>query len=139
MNILRIYKLKELGITIDPLHQETIEQIESMFDDLIKTRVSDYTNTFYFNKNHECVAYTENNKIHYNYDLITGYGRYRLNKDMMDEFVKFIMMKKYSESKKIAISYKGFINQVEAEYRHQLEVEYRQQVEFYNYESGKTL
>lgn len=56
MNIVRAYKLQQLGIQIKPFEKEVIEFIDQKFRDLKKVSLSNFPNgTFFFNKDNQCI------------------------------------------------------------------------------------
>ena len=127
MNLVRLYKLNNLGIDIPKKKKDIIDSIISNLTDLKKVRIKDLPNSFYFTTDNKCIANYFNHIIHYNYLIIRPNNHGEVNLNEMDELIAVIMKKKYNKVFKIAsiLTYN--------------EVKYIEDLYEKEYESGKTL
>ena len=109
MNLVRLYKLNNLGIDIDSKFQELIEEIDSKLNDLKFVKIRDYSNDFYFNENTCVINHNYNilhkdnevynplyDNIYYNFNYIVPKKNYNISIKSFNDFIIFLMNKKFS-------------------------------------------
>ena len=98
MNLVRAYKLKLLGIAIDPLHYEIIEFLNDKFNDLTKASYNTGLNLYYFNfKNEYVFEKTYKNDLLVRYENIWEVleKKYLMSFENIQKILKFIIETKY--------------------------------------------
>ena len=98
MNLIRAYKLQQLGIKINPLHKEIIDYVNSKFDNLKRVNLYTGLTSYYFDKNNEYVfefTYRDDLFIRYEGLWIVLEKHFAMNFLEINNFFKFIVETKF--------------------------------------------
>ena len=101
MNTIRSYKLRQLGIEIDPIEKEIIQFLESTFKGLKVVELESFKNfVYYFNNNDQCIleimVIDDSASICYKnvWKVLQNMSKY-FNNAEIEELIKYWLKKEY--------------------------------------------